>query len=58
MVVAGKLVDVASLVIGVAKSCERVGGDDLVDLQADLQHLQRCVESILSALLRPLTHYK
>jgi hypothetical protein len=48
MVVAQKLVDVASLVISVGKSCEMLGEEDLVPLQADLQHLQRCVGSTLS----------
>jgi hypothetical protein len=56
--VAQKLVDVASLVISVGKSCEMLGEEDLVPLQADLQHLQWCVDSILSSCRRPLTHCK
>ena len=49
---ARKLVDVASLVISVGTSCEKLGEEDLVHVQADLQHLQRFVEPILRTCRR------
>ena len=41
MVVARKLVDVASLVVSVGESCETLGEEELAHLQTDLLHLQR-----------------